>query len=114
MRLLLFILFIAAFASQAVLIWAYYIAGIDPNDRLDWSALALSCVCVALMVALAIGTQNTGTRWLSIGLTGVVALAFAALTIVSLGLLIGPISLALIVLSIVMLIRNRHSAPANS
>ena len=113
MRLLLFILFILAFVPQAVLIWAAWIAVVDPNSALIWAALALSCVCVALMVALAIATQNPSMRWLSVGLVGIVLLAFSALTIVSLGLLTAPIALALIVLSIIMLIRNRRSLPAN-
>ena len=111
-RLSLFILFIAAFAPQVVLIYdAYWIMSM-PNPYLVWSALALSCVCVALMVALALATQNPGTRWLSVGLVGIVILAFSALTIISLGLLTAPIALALIIMSIIMLIRNRRSLPA--
>ena len=113
MRLPLFILFIVAFVPQAVLIWAAWIAVGDPDSSLIWAALSLSGVCVALMVALAITTQNPGTRWLSLGLVGLVMLAFSALTIVSLGLLTAPIALALIVLSVVMLIRNRRSLLIN-
>ncbi len=113
MRLLLFVLFIMAFASQAALIYAYYIVGMNPNNHQDWAALSLSGVCVAIMVALAIATQNPGTRWLFVGLIGMVALAFSALTIISIGLLIAPLALALIVVSAVMLIRNRRAAPAD-
>ena len=113
MRLSLFILFIAAFASQVALIFAYWVVGMRPSPQQDSAALTLTGICVALMVALAIMSQNMRTRWLSVGLIGVIALAFSALTIVSLGLLTGPIALALIVLSIVMLIRNRHSPSAN-
>lgn len=113
MRLSLFILFIAAFASQVVLIYAYWIVGMNSNDRLTWLFLILTSICVVVMAALAVATQNAGTRWLSVGLIGVVTLAFSALTIVSLGFLTGPIALALIVASIVMLIRNRHSPSAN-
>ncbi len=111
MRLSLFILFIAAFASQVVLIYAYWVVDMNPSTHMNWAALSLTGVCVALMAAIA--TQNAGTRWLSVGLIGVVTLAFSALTIVSFGLLTGPIALALIVVSIVMLIRNRHSPSAN-
>ena len=113
MRLSLFILFIVAFASQASLIYAYWIMDMNPNNRIEWAALSLTGVCVTVMVTLAIATQNPGTRWLSVGLVGIVFLAFSALTIVSLGLLTAPIALALIVTSIVMLIRNRRSLPAN-
>lgn len=110
MRLLLFILFIAAFAPQVFLIYdAYWTMGMNPNDFLIWSALSLSGVCVTLMVALAIATQNKGTRWLSVGLIGGVALAFSALTIISIGLLTAPLALALIVISCVMLILNRRA-----
>ena len=109
MRLSLFILFIAAFASQVALIFAYWVVGMRPSPQQDWAALTLTSICVVVMVALAIATRNAGTRWLSVGLIGVVTLAFSALTIVSLGLLTGPIALALIAASIVMLIRNRHS-----
>ncbi|MCY4653663.1 MAG: hypothetical protein OXC95_10930 [Dehalococcoidia bacterium] len=115
MRLLLFILFILAFVPQVVLIWdAYWIADMKPDSLLTWIALVQTGVCVVIMAGLAMLTQDIIARWLSVGLIGVVALAFSALTIVSLGLLIGPIALALIVLSLVMLIRNRHSAAANS
>ena len=108
MRLSLFILFIAAFASQIALMFAYWIVGMNPNDRLTWALLTLTSICVVVMAGLGILTQDIITRWLSVGLIGVVTLAFSALTIVSLGLLTGPIALALIVASIVMLIRNRR------
>ena len=113
MRLSLFILFIAAFASQAALIYAYWVVGMRPSPQQDWAALAITGICVALMAALAIITQDAKTRWLSVGLIGIVTLAFSALTIISLGLLTAPFALALIVLSIVMLIRNRHSPSAD-
>lgn len=113
MRLSLFILFIAAFASQVALIYAYWVMDMNPSTYMDWAALSLTGVCVALMAAMAVATQNAGTRWLSVGLIGVITLAFSALTIMSLGLLTGPIALALIVASIVMLMRNRHSLSAN-
>ena len=113
MRLSLFILFIAAFASQVVLIYAYWVEGMRPNPQLNWMTLALTGVCVTTMAATAIATRNTGTRWLSLGLIGGVALAFAALTIISIGILIAPFALALIVASIIMLIRNRRSSLAN-
>ena len=100
MRLSLFILFILAFAQQATLIFAYWIVGTQPNAYLTWPALAIA-------------TQNPGTRWLSVALIGVVALAFSALTIISIGLLIAPLALALIVVSVVMLIRNRRPASAD-
>ena len=109
MRLSLFILFIAAFTSQAVLIYAYWVIGMLPNTHLDWAALSLTGVCVTIMAALAIATQNVGTRWLSAGLIGGVALAFSALTIISIGILIAPFALALIVISCVMLILNRRA-----
>ncbi len=109
MRLSLFILFIAAFASQAVLIYAYWVVGMHPNSNLNWAALSLTGVCVMLMVAMAVATQNASTRWLSAGLVGGVALAFSALTIISIGILIAPFALALIVVSCVMLILNRRA-----
>lgn len=109
MRLSLFILFIAAFASQAVLIHAYWVIGTYPNPYLDWVALSLSGVCVMVMAAMAIATQNPSTRWLSVGLIGGVALAFSALTIISIGILIAPFALALIVISCVMLILNKQA-----
>ena len=108
-RLSLFILFILAFMPQAVLMWAAWIAVVEPTSFQIWAALAQTCVCVVVMGGLAILTQDIITRWLSVGLIGVVALAFSALAIVSLGLLTGPIALALIVASIVMLIRNTRS-----
>ena len=111
MRLPLFALFIAASTSQAVLIGAYWVMGMRPNPYLTWSALALTGICVALMFTIAIATQDVKTRWLSIGLTGVVTLAFSALTIPSWGLLTGPVAVALVVVSIIMLLRNRRSAP---
>ena len=110
MRFALLILFIAAFVPQIYLILAYWVMRTSPSSLLMWLALALSGVCVALMIILAVITRDTGSRWLSIGLIGIVALAFSALSIVSIGLLIGPISLAIIVASIVMLIRNRRPA----
>ena len=110
MRLSLFILFIAAFASQTVLIFAYWIVGMNPSQHLNWSALALSGVCVTLMVVIAIVSRNVGTRWLSVGLIGMVTLAFSTLTIISIGLLTAPFAFALVVASIVMLMRNRRSA----
>ena len=113
MRLSLFILFILAFASQAALIYAYWIVGTRPNPYITWPALAISGVCITAMVALAIATENMGTRWLSVGLIGIVMLAFSALTIISLGLLTAPISLALIVVSAIMLIRTRRPASAD-
>ena len=62
MRLSLFILFIVAFVSQAILIYAYWIIGMTPNDHLDWAALSLTSVCVAAMVAMTIATQNPSMR----------------------------------------------------
>ena len=108
-RVSLFILFMVAFASQAVLIYAYWVEGMRPNPQLSWAALSLTWVCVTIMAALAIATQNPGTRWLSAGLIGGVALAFSALTIISIGFLIAPCALALIVVSCVMLILNRRA-----
>ena len=113
MRVSLFILFILAFALQAALIWAYWIVVAEPNNFLTWAALAQTCVCVVVMAGLAILTQDIIARWLSVGLIGAAALAFSALTIISIGILIAPFALALIVASIVMLIRNRRSLLAN-
>ena len=114
MRLPLLILFIVAFVPQAVLIWSAWIVAVEPNSSLIWAALSLSGMCVMIMAAIAIATQNPSARWLSVGLVGIVLVAFSALTIVSLGLLTSPIALALIVLSIIMLIRNRRSLPADA
>ena len=113
MRLSLLILFITAFASQAALIYAYCVEGMRPNPQMEWAALVLTGVCVMVLAATGIATQNPGTRWLSLGLIGGVALAFAALTIISIGILIAPFALALVVASIVMLILNRRSLLAN-
>ena len=109
MRLLLFALFIAAFTSQAVLVFAYWVRGMNPNALLTWSALALTGVCVLVMGILAAATQDRSARWLSVGLIGVVALAFSALTIISIGILIAPFALALTIISCVMLILGRRS-----
>ena len=101
-------LFIVALASQAILIFAYWIEGMSNNNRLNWSALALSGVCVILMVALAIATRDMSARWMSAALIGVVGLAFGALTIISIGLLIAPLALVLTITSCVMFIRSRR------
>ncbi len=118
MRLLdplsLLVLFIVAFAALAVLIYAYWIVDMNHNELLTWSMLALTGVCVALMAVLAVATQDMGTRWLSAGLIGVVALAFSALTIVSIGILIAPFALALTIISCFMLIRGRLSSASGS
>ena len=108
MIMLLSILFIIGLGSQAVL-YAYWIVGMRPNSLLVWAVLTLTGICVALMVVLALKSQNMQARWLSVGLIGVVTLAFSALWIVSLGLLTAPIAFTLIALSIVMLIRNRRA-----
>ena len=72
-RMSLLTLFIVAFAALAVLLYAYWIVDITPNDVLNWSMLGLTGVCVAVMVVLAVATRDTVTRWLSAGLIGVVA-----------------------------------------
>lgn len=107
MRLSLFILFAVALVSLALLILAYWVVGMRPNPYMTWAPLTITGVCVTIMAALAIATQNPGARWLSVGLVGGVALAFSALTILSIGTLIVPFALALIVISCVMLILNR-------
>ena len=71
-RMSLLTLFIVAFAALAVLLYAYWIVDITPNDVLNWSMLGLTGVCVAVMVVLAVATRDTVTRWLSPGLIGVV------------------------------------------
>ena len=98
-RMSLLTLFIVAFAALAVLVYAYWIVDITPNDVLNWSMLGLTGVCVAVMVVLAVATRDTVTRWLSPGLIGVVGLEFSALTIVSIGILIAPFALALTIIS---------------
>ena len=103
-----FVLFIVAFASQAILIFSYWIADMSNNDLLTWSDLVLSGVSVILMVALAIATRDMSARWMSAGLIGVVGLAFGALTIISIGLLIAPLALVLTITSCIMLIRSRR------
>ena len=106
-RLLLLTLFIVAFAAlAAVLIFAYWIEDTTANDILDWSMLGLTGLCVAGMVVLAVATKDMVTRWLSVGLIGVVALEFSALTILSIGILIAPFALVLTVISCFMLIRK--------
>ncbi len=114
-RLSLLVLFIVAFAALAVLIYdAYWIVNMNPNDLLSWSMLALTGVCVALMAVLAVATKDMVTRWLSAGLIGVAALAFSALTIISIGILIAPFALALTIISCFMLIRGRISSASVS
>ena len=105
-RMSLLTLFIVAFAALAVLIYAYWIVDITPNDVLNWSMLGLTGVCVAVMVVLAVATRDMVTRWLSAGLIGVVGLEFSALTIISIGILIAPFALALTAISCFMLIRK--------
>jgi len=105
-RLLLLTLFIVAFAALAVLLYAYWIVDITPNDVLNRSMLGLTGLCVAVMVVLAVATRDMVTRWLSAGLIGVVGLEFSALTIVSIGILIAPFALALTIISCFMLIRK--------
>jgi hypothetical protein len=61
------------------------------------------------MVALAIATRDMSARWMSAGLIGVVGLAFGALTIISIGILIAPLALVLTITSCVILIRDRRS-----
>ena len=95
--------------ALAVLIYAYWIAGIMPSDSLNWSMLGLTGACVTVMVVLAVATKNMVTRWLSAGLIGLVALEFAALAIASIGILIAPLALALIIISCSMLIREMLS-----
>lgn len=109
-RMSLLTLFIVDFAALAVLIYAYWIVDITPNDALNWSMLGLTGVCVAVMVVLAVATRDTVTRWLSPGLIGVVGLEFSALTIVSIGILIAPFALALTIISCFMLIRHMLSS----
>ncbi len=114
-RLSLLVLFTVAFAAQAILVWAYLIVDMNANGSfLTWSMLTLTGVCVALMAVIAVATQDMGTRWLSAGLIGVVALAFSALTIVSIGLLIAPFALALTIISCFMLIRGRLSSRSDN
>ena len=84
-RLSLSILFTLAFVALAVLIYAYFIVDITPNEILSWSMLGLTGVCIVVMVVLAIATRDMVTRWLSAGLIGVVALEFSALAIASIG-----------------------------
>ena len=105
-RMSLLILFTLAFVALAVLIYAYFIAGITPSDNLSWSMLGLTGVFVAVMVVLAVATRDMVTRWLSAGLIGVVALEFAWLTIVSIGILIAPFALALLIISCFILIKK--------
>ena len=105
-RLSLLTLFIVAFTALAVLIYAYWIEDITPNDVLNWSMLGLTGVCVAGMVVMAVATKDMLTRWMSAGLVGVVGLEFSALTIVSIGILIAPFALALTIISCFMLIRG--------
>ena len=112
MQLSLLLLFIVALASQVVLFFVHWVMVVGPSFVLTWSALAISGVCVSLMGMLAVTTRDGGTRWLSMGLIGVVALAFSTVTIVSIGILTAPFALALVVVSTVMLIRNRRSAPS--
>ena len=113
MQLSLLLLFIVALASQVVLFFVHWVMVVGPSFVLTWSALAISGVCVSLMGMLAVTARDGGTRWLSMGLIGVVALAFSTVTIVvSIGILTAPFALALVVASTVMLIRNRRSAPS--
>ena len=109
-RMFLLTLFIVAFAALAVLLYAYWIVDITPNDVLNWSMLGLTGLCVAVMVVLAVATRDTVTRWLSAGLIGVVGLEFSALTIISIGILIAPFALALTIISCFMLIRHMLSS----
>ena len=109
-RMSLLTLFIVAFAALAVLLCAYWIVDITPNDVLNWSMLGLTGVCVAVMVVLAVATRDTVTRWLSPGLIGVVGLEFSALTIVGIGILIAPFALALTIISCFVLIRHMLSS----
>ena len=103
-------LFMVAFTALAVLIYAYWIADIIPNDVLNWSMLGLTGVCVAVMVVLAVATRDMVARWLSAGLIGIVALEFSALTIISIGIAIAPFALALTIISCFMLIRHMLSS----
>ena len=109
-RMFLLTLFIVAFAALAVLLYAYWIVDITPNDVLNWSMLGLTGVSVAVKVVLAVATRDTVTRWLSAGLIGVVGLEFSALTIISIGILIAPFALALTIISCFMLIRHMLSS----
>ena len=97
--------FAAAAVSLAV---EFYLAWIlnASSGVVGWLLLALTGMAVVLMIVLAIATTDANVRWLAAALIGVVALMFSGLTILSIGILIGPFALALTVVSIAMLVRN--------
>ena len=66
-------------------------------------------MAVVLMIVLAIATHDANVRWLAATLIGIVALMFSGLTILSIGILIGPFALVLTIASIAMLAWNRLS-----
>ena len=102
----------AAAISLAVEFYLAWILNASPGV-VGWLLLALTGMAVSLMIALAIVTTDANVRWLAGTLIGVVALMFSGLTILSIGILIGPFALALTVASIAMLARNslsRHSS----
>ena len=100
--------FAAAAVSLAV---EFYLAWIlnASSGVVGWLLLALTGMAVVLMIVLAIATTDASVRWLAAALIGVVALMFSGLTILSIGILIGPFALALTVASIAMLAWNNLS-----
>ena len=100
--------FAAAAVSLAVEFYWAWILNASPGVA-GWLLLALTGMAVVLMIVLAIATTDASVRWLAAALIGVVALMFSGLTILSIGILIGPFALALTVASIAMLVRNSLS-----
>ena len=98
----------AAAVSLAVEFYRAWILNTSPGN-VGWFLLALTGMAVVLMIVLAIVTRDAKVRWLAAALIGIVALMFSGLTILSIGILIGPFALALTVASIAMLARNSLS-----
>ena len=98
----------AAAISIAVEFYRAWILNISSGE-IGWFLLGLTGMTVVLMIVLAIATHDANVRWLAATLIGIVALMFSGLTILSIGILIGPFALALTIASIAMLAWNRLS-----
>ena len=81
--------------------------GEPPNEFYALSIVGGGWLSVVLMIAWAILTPNTTRRWAALSLAALVLLGFSCLLIYSLGLITGPIGIALLSVSLFKLIVGR-------
>ena len=95
----------AAAVSLAVEFYLSWILDTS-SGVVGWFLLLLPGMAVVLMIVLSIVTHDAKVRWLAAALIGIVAFMFSGLTILSIGILIGPFALVLTIASIAMLAWN--------